>query len=306
MCLINFSNLIAMNTEIFSSPFVMKKLSDAYSALNASEPSGYSFHRMTDFSLPQQNNAMDEVRIQVVDLWDTTRFYEELNKLGEPLAIAIIDNGSSCNLNQLLENKTLITRGLGIQSHCYTGDLSALQNERIIRLKDVKLKSDLCEIVLRTSDVAVFNMNAIRRGDQVGNTQSNTTGLGIEEACLMAKYIGASDLINDIYFVGVDLNNDDYDMMRHNLTNMFWYLNEGLRLRNIDNCYDHTDNLVFSVVPENMDYELEFIKSTHSGRWWVKVPLEEGQMHMACTKEDYDLACQNQITERISKALKGF
>jgi hypothetical protein len=182
--------------------------------------------------------------------------------------------------------------------------LNQVKEDKMIRLKDVRTRPDLSEIFFRTSDVAVFNLNAIRLSDQLGCENSQTTGMTIEEACLMAKYIGASDLLSKIYLAGIDTDEDPFGMKSRNIANLLWYMAEGFAMRNIDKPLESEENLRFSVIPDGFNIELDFIKSSQSGRWWVKVPTEDGQMYMACTKEDYDQACQNKLTDRLMKAFK--
>ncbi|MDG2448933.1 MAG: hypothetical protein P8M34_04830 [Saprospiraceae bacterium] len=260
----------------------------------------------TSRDLPFIGHQKDEpgLNISLINQDSSDDFYHALNDLSDSQAITLIENGSGKHILNLIHNKELIIRTLAIQNHCFNGELNDLSSERIFRLKDIKTSPDISEIVLRTSDIAVFNMNAIRRGDQNGYLRSNTTGLTIEEACQIAKFIGASDLIENVFFLGINLNNDPNDMMACNVANLLWYVSEGVKLRNMDQNISDPENLVFSVVSEPYDKELQFVKSAESGRWWVKVPTEEGHMHMACSKRDYEMACNNEISKRISLAIE--
>ena len=215
-----------------------------------------------------------------------------------------MDNGSTSSLDLFLIDKQLKIRLLGVQKHCRVNALNEIKEENVIRLKDMRARPDLSEIVWRTTDIAIININSIRRSDQIGNLSSQTTGLTIEEACLNAKYIGASDLIKTIYITGFELKNDPYGMIESNIANLLWYIDEGLNMRNIELPLESEENLHFSIVPEDYDLELEFVKSGESGRWWVKVQSEEDDIYLPCTQNDYDQACQNIITDRVLKAVE--
>jgi len=242
--------------------------------------------------------------IVLVNQDQTDQLLKDMISMPEMKAITFIDNGSTSILSRMLSDTHHISRVLGLQGHCYAGDVDTLDKERVFRLKQLRDKIDLSEIVLRTSDVAVFNMNAIRRGDQCTYTKSNTTGLTIEEACHIAKYIGASQLVSEVYFVGLNFNDDSFGMMTTNLVNLLWYYAEGLKFRNIDTDVNNPDNLVFSIVAEEIDQELQFIQSTESGRWWLKVPTEEGEpLHMACSHKDYVDARNNEFSDRVLSAI---
>ena len=244
-----------------------------------------------------------KVTINLINQENSDSFYQQIDQSDELLAITCIDNGSTQQLKSLLSNECLVTRVIGLQGHCYNGDLESLESDRVFRLSQMRRNIDLSEIVLRTSDVAVFNMNCIRRGDQCTYLKSNTTGFTIEEACLISKYIGASKLINKVYFTGLNFNQDDYGMMTTNLVNLLWYFAEGLKFRAMDSEIENPENLVFSVVAEEIEKELQFVKSSSSGRWWLKVPTEKGEMHMACSHRDYEDACNNEFSDRIMKAI---
>ncbi|MEE9372951.1 MAG: hypothetical protein V3V00_07845 [Saprospiraceae bacterium] len=289
--------------DVFASLSVVHKLTEAFQNLENSNTAKINLNTLSTGGLLDENRD-GLLAVGIINLDAVDQFLDAINGLQNSKAITIIDNGSTAKLKPLLENNTLITRVLGIQSHIYQGTLDALDPERIFRLKEIRENSDISEIVLRTSDVAIFNMNAIRKSDQCGSLRSNTTGITIEESCQIAKFIGASDLINEVYFIGLNQNNDAYDMMSINLANMLWYLSEGANLRKIDQYIADSENLVFSVMASPLDHELQFVNSSESGRWWVKVPTEESYMYMACSKRDYEMACNNEISLRIKKALE--
>jgi hypothetical protein len=219
-------------------------------------------------------------------------------------AISIVDNGSSDGITHFISDNRLTARILGVQQHCLNYDLSLIDDQKMVRLKDIRTQPDLSETILRTTEKVVFNLNAIRRSDQIGCIASNTTGLTIEEACLIAKYIGASDLITEVYFTGISIESDTYDMLSTNVANLLWYVAEGMGLRNVEFDLESNQNLHFTVLPEGHDLHLDFVKSNRTGRWWIKVPTEDGPMYMSCTKKDYDEACENNLTNRIAKAFK--
>ena len=92
-------------------------------------------------------------------------------------------------------------------------------------------------------------------------------------------------------------------MVATNLANILWYFAEGLKLRNLDQNIDDIQNLIFSIYADEFDIELKFIKSVESGRWWLKIPTETGEMNMACSVEDYQMACENKFSKKIIKAM---
>ncbi len=248
------------------------------------------------------NDLKDECRIHLIGPEDVEELYYLLSGYASALEISILDNGSTGALQCFIRDNELNIRLLGAQSHCMISELANIPEEKITRLKDIRSRPDSSEIIWRTTELAVINLNVIRRGDQVGNLSAQTTGLTIEEACLNAKFIGASDLIKDIFIAGADYSSDPFEMIKSNVTNIRWYIEEGLNMRNIEPPIESEENLHFSLTPEGYKIDLLFVKSSQSGRWWVKVPMEDKGIYMACSKHDYDQACQNKLTARIMKA----
>jgi formiminoglutamase len=55
-------------------------------------------------------------------------------------------------------------------------------------------------------------------------------------------------------------------------------------------------------------YELTFLKSQLSGRWWMEVPFKPDDRHerhalLPCSYEDYELALQQEVPDRWLRAL---
>lgn len=301
-----YRNFSEMNIKVSGADKVLDRIQQVYQKLNLKDGRDIFDFIYSDSDFPIFiNDEPDECcRIYLIPMDGVEQLYHSLSAHAGALTISILDNGNTEALRCFIADKRLISRLLGVQSHCRISQLNDISEENVIRLKEIRKTPDLSEIVWRTTDLAVIHLNAIRRADQVGNVSAHTTGLTIEEACLNAKYIGASDLIRDIFVTGFDLDSDPYDMIKCNLTNILWYVAEGLNMRNNELSLDNQENLHFSIVPEDCNVELEFVKNSESGRWWVKIPSEEDDMYLPCTKDDYDQACDNKLTERILKAVE--
>jgi formiminoglutamase len=66
------------------------------------------------------------------------------------------------------------------------------------------------------------------------------------------------------------------------------------------------------IVPlKQLDYQLTFWKSKRSGRWWLQVPVKTKKQHqrhrlIPCSYEDYQLAGQDQLPDRLLEAFRRF
>ena len=73
-----------------------------------------------------------------------------------------------------------------------------------------------------------------------------------------------------------------------------------------------TDGLTEYIVElKQYDYPITFWKSNWSGRWWIQVPMKVRKRHarhrlVPCSYQDYKLACQDKLPERLINAFKRF
>jgi len=194
---------------------------------------------------------------------------------------------------------------VGIQTH-FPRPLD-IADDRIVRLADVRYNHDQAEVLLRSTDIVYFDISAIRYSDNVGCSTSAPTGMTIEEACQIAKYIGASINLKGVIIASYDANEDPLGITAQNIALILYYLCEGHLLK-LSECHHQKDdkNRAFStytVVPDQLDTEIVFTENTVSGRWWIKSTNEDGSDALIpCTKEDYELACNNIISDKLSKA----
>ncbi len=188
---------------------------------------------------------------------------------------------------------------IGIQKH-YVGPLFDIDINKHIRLGEVRSNLQSAEVILRTADYVSINLNVLRCSDNLGNEESNTAGLSIEELCMIAKYAGASTQIKAISVLGFNHNRDIHHMMSKNIALIFWYFLDGVLLRKQELT---SENIVksYTVFTEDLENELLFTENSNTGRWWVRIHSDDANeiVEFACTKNDYELACKNEISERL-------
>ncbi len=192
---------------------------------------------------------------------------------------------------------------VGAQSH-YKGELE-VSEDNIIRLTDVRYNHDRAEVKLRNADIAYIDISAIRYSDNIGHPGSGPAGMTIEEACQVAKYIGASMNLKGVIIGTYDENSDANGIKAHNIALMAFYLTEGYQLRKSESQQSSEKNADFNtytVVPDELDNVLTFVENNVSGRWWLKLEGEDGQENLVpCSKEDYQKACSNIITDKVAE-----
>jgi len=83
---------------------------------------------------------------------------------------------------------------------------------------------------------------------------------------------------------------------------MLWYFVEGQSLKEPSPLPKETDHFQEHLVQTDYsNYSFTFWKSIKSNRWWFEIPNPQGQRGniYPCNKEDYELACRNEVSEYL-------
>ena len=189
----------------------------------------------------------------------------------------------------------------GIQSHY--GQTHHIEENNLIRLSDIRYNHDRAEVRLRDIDIAYIDLASIRYSDNCGHPQSGSAGMTIEEACQVAQYIGASINLKGIIIGPYDANFDRHEITAKNIALLLYYIGEGYRIRLSEIEHDtSTEYNTYTVVPDDLDEELVFVENTTSGRWWIKhIDIENVERLIPCSKEDYEQACSNNISDKLAQ-----
>ncbi|MEM9917648.1 MAG: arginase family protein [Bacteroidota bacterium] len=167
------------------------------------------------------------------------------------------------------------------------------------------------EPLIRDADLLSFNLNSLRSSEAPGTAQPTPSGLFIEEACQISRYAGLSDKLTSIGFYGYRHDQDIRLQTAGVVAQMIWYFLFGYHQRKQDYPIS-TDGLVEYVVDlKKYDYQLTFWKSSKSGRWWMQIPVKTQKKHqrhrlIPCSYSDYQLACKNDLPDRLLNAYKRF
>ncbi len=220
-------------------------------------------------------------------------------------------------LSRLLENekKHLFHMSfLGGQAHFIPAPFLELVNDQgfdYSRLGILKSHPELAEPLVRDADMLGFDLNVLKSTDAPATSLPSPSGLTSEEACRISRYAGLSDKLSSIGFYGFRADLDSRQQTAHVMAQLIWYFMDGFANRKND-FPASTDGLVEYVVGlKTSSHEIRFWKSEKSGRWWMQVPgkkKKKYQRHhlVPCSYEDYQLACQDEIPDRLLNALKRF
>jgi arginase family enzyme len=161
------------------------------------------------------------------------------------------------------------------------------------------------EPVVRNADMVSLDISAVRRPDAPGCPHNSSNGFYGEEICQISKYVGLSDKLSSFgiyeYDPTLDFNNQTSQLIAH----ILWYFVEGFLYRMNDGQFKNKDDYrQFNVSVSGALDELVFFNSRKSGRWWVIVPMYQKDndhvqnYYLPCSKRDFDLACEDKISDR--------
>lgn len=175
-----------------------------------------------------------------------------------------------------------------------------------IRLGQVLDDTQLVEPVFRDADIVGFDMKCLSWEAIADPLKGQPNGIDSRSICALSRYAGISDRVG---FIGL-YELPSTPMMDQLAAQIIWYFIEGVQYRfdeypvNINEGF-----LKYSVTLSNQT--IVFYKSEKSNRWWMELTNDtyldnktKTSALLACTKNDYESACQDIIPERWYNAIK--
>ena len=161
------------------------------------------------------------------------------------------------------------------------------------------------EPIVRNADMVSLDISAVRRPDAPGCPHNSSNGFYGEEICQIAKYVGLSDKLSSFgiyeYDPTLDFNNQTSQLIAH----ILWYFVEGFLFRQSEGHFKNKkDYRQFNISVTGALEEMVFFNSKKSDRWWVVVPMyQKGKdqvqnYYLPCSRRDYQLACEDKISDR--------
>ncbi|MBO7493053.1 MAG: formimidoylglutamase [Bacteroidales bacterium] len=247
------------------------------------------------------------------------RAYEMMERVANVVAIdACFDLGnenkpirSNAYVNKMVlqqPNFLLNYANIGYQSYMNSPESVNMMESLFFETYRVGLmRTNLEEVepVVRNADMVSLDISAVRRPDAPGCPHNSSNGFYGEEICQIAKFVGLSDKLSSFgiyeYDPTLDFNNQTSQLIAH----ILWYFVEGFLFRQGEGQFKNkNDYRQFNISVTGALDEMVFFNSKKSGRWWVIVPIyqkEKNQVqhyYLPCSKRDYQLACEDKISDR--------
>jgi formiminoglutamase len=227
------------------------------------------------------------------------------------------DPDSFTYLNTLINNhKSTFDHYINIGYQTYLNDQQVInrflkRRSELVRVGDVRQAIYLTEPLFRDSDVALFDISAVRQSDAPGTISPSPNGFYGEEICLLSRYAGISDKLKIFGLFDVNPDLDNRFQTSGLAAQMLWFFLEGFSQKQYETPALNVSNsgrfLKYNVRVTDLEDDLIFIKSNLTDRWWMELSSEKDQnIYVACSHEDYLKANRNEVPDRWIKASERF
>jgi arginase family enzyme len=215
--------------------------------------------------------------------------------------------------NIIYSNKSSLSHYINIGYQTYLNDQQIInrllkRRSELVRIGDVRQAIYLTEPLFRDSDVAIFDISAVRQSDAPGTYCPSPNGFYGEEICLLSRYAGISDKLKIFGLFDV---NPEYDI-RNQTTGLaaqiIWFFLEGFSQKQYETPSLNESNsgrfIRYHVRITDLEDDLVFIKSNLTDRWWIEIRTDKDEVqYVACSHEDYLKANVNEVPDRWIKTI---
>jgi formiminoglutamase len=224
------------------------------------------------------------------------------------------DRPDSLNyLNRIVNNsKSTFSQFINIGFQTYLNDQQVLnrftrRHSELVRIGDVRQAIYLTEPLFRDSEVAVFDISAVRQSDAPGTALPSPNGFYGEEICLLARYAGISDKIKVFGLFEVNPELDLRGQTAGLAAQIIWFFLEGFSQKQYETPVLNNSSsgrfIKYHVRVTDMEDDLIFVKSTLTERWWIELTDPDGEnIYVACSHDDYLKANRNEVPDRWVRA----
>jgi len=182
------------------------------------------------------------------------------------------------------------------------------RKDDLVRVGEARLAMHLTEPLLRDSDVAVFDISAVRQSDAPATISASPNGFYGEEICLLARYAGISDKLKVFGLFEVNPELDIRSQTSSLAAQIIWFFLEGFAQKQNETPamkdLKPGQFIKYHVRVTDIEEDLIFLKSNLTDRWWIEIPGEkDNNLYIACSHDDYLKANRNEVPDKWLKAV---
>jgi len=255
----------------------------------------------------------------------TYGIYLAYDKLNQPIKLVSIDPkfdlgykkdefDSESFLGQIIleKGKNLFNyTNLGYQSYyCTKDELNLINKMNFDAYRLGYIRSNLSDVepVLRDANILSIDICSIKQADAPAHKFPSPNGLYSEEICQLARYAGISDNLSSFGIFELNPCFDNNEQTARLASQIIWYFIDGVNSRQKDFPESNLQNYTkFMVGFDKTDQNIIFYQNNYNKRWWMEVPYPqkpEKSIIIACTYDDYKLACNQELPERWLKTIQ--
>ncbi|MBO6517715.1 MAG: formimidoylglutamase [Bacteroidia bacterium] len=162
------------------------------------------------------------------------------------------------------------------------------------------------EPLFRNTDMAIFDIGAVKQADAPGNYNNNPSGMTSEEICQLCWYAGISEKLRSFGLYEINPEFDYRNTTSKLGAQMIWYFLDGYYNRKGDHPELHNEFLKYRCTMISNEPDVVFYKSKRTERWWMEIPGPTAAKNLVipCSYSDYTLATKGEMPDLFFKALQ--
>ena len=185
------------------------------------------------------------------------------------------------------------------------------RKSELVRIGEVRQAIYLTEPLFRDSEVAIFDISAVRQSDAPGTISPSPNGFYGEEICLLSRYAGISDKLKVFGLFDVNPDFDSRSQTSALAAQILWFFLEGFSQKQLETPVLNITNsgrfIKYHVRVSDLEDDMIFVKSSLTDRWWIELTSDHDRnFYIACSHEDYLKANRNEVPDRWVKAMERF
>lgn len=152
------------------------------------------------------------------------------------------------------------------------------------------------EVVMRQADMVSIDFRVMENQPQWDDKILSPHGLTPNAACAISRYAGLSDKLKLFGLFETVSTSGYFNQDPVIAGQMIWHFIEGVAKRYHDYPVASPESYkVYYVHVESLEESLKFYQNPINNRWWMSVMMDQSEILVACSFEDYKQSLQNEI-----------
>ncbi|MEC8610632.1 MAG: formimidoylglutamase [Bacteroidota bacterium] len=253
--------------------------------------------------------------------------YNSCQQLGKIVNMLSVDSTFDLGVeDETFSSDSFLSKILNAQPNVlfnYTnvGYQSYLNSQSSIKLIDdlffeavrlAKVRDDIEEIepFFRDADFVSLDLCSIKSSDSPANTSASPNGFSSDEICQIMRYAGVSSRLTSLGIYHFDSKRDFGLRSAKLAAQMLWCFFDGFFHKLKQFQPTDSDMITYHVSFREGEYNCSFYKNKVTEKWWMQIPVLESSkindrnLYLPCSYNDYLLASQGEMPERWFKAFQ--